>query len=291
MKLPPLEYVAPTSVAETVALLAQAQGDAKIISGGQSLMPMLAFRLASPKILIDLRHVPDLDRITVGDDGVTLGAKVRWVDIEQDLRLRTAHPLLADMIKHVAHYQIRNRGTVGGSLAHADPAAEMPAIAVTCDAALEIAGPEGSRTVPAASFFIGPLLAALGPSDMIVAVRLPAWPARRRRGLAEFARRKGDFAMAGVALFYDLDADGRMEDPHVGAFGVADTPLRLREVESVLAGKKPEPAVFARAVETCRASVDPPSDIHADSDYRRALLGTMLEQAMLQAERQSRDDA
>jgi carbon-monoxide dehydrogenase medium subunit len=167
----------------------------------------------------------------------------------------------------------------------------MPAIAVTCDAALEIAGPEGSRTVQADSFFIGPLLTALESSDMIVAVRLPAWPARRRHGLAEFARRKGDFALAGVALFYDLDADGRMEDPHVGAFGVANTPLRLHEVEGVLAGNMPEPAVFARAVSTCRASVDPPSDIHADSEYRRALLGTMLEQALLQAERQSRDDA
>jgi aerobic carbon-monoxide dehydrogenase medium subunit len=287
LKLPPLEYAAPTSVAETVALLAQAGGDAKIISGGQSLMPMLAFRLASPKVLIDLRHVPDLDRITVGDDGVTLGAKVRWVDIERDRRMQAAHPLLAAAIKHVAHYQVRNRGTVGGSLAHADPAAEMPAIAVTCDAKLDIVGPDGSRTVPADSFFIGPLLTALGPSDMIVAVRLPVWRPCRRHGLAEFARRKGDFALAGVALFYDLDADGRMEHPHVGAFGVADTPLRLPEVESVLAGKTPDQAVFAHAVETCRASVDPPGDIHADSDYRRALLGTMLEQALLQAERQS----
>ena len=155
MKLPLLDYASPRSVAEAVELLAQHEGEAKVISGGQSLMPMLAFRLASPKLLVDLRHVPELDRITIDDTGVELGAKVRWRDIETDRRLDTTHPLLVAAIKHVAHYQIRNRGTVGGSVAHADPAAELPAIAVTCDAEIVVVGPAGRRSIPAVEFFVG----------------------------------------------------------------------------------------------------------------------------------------
>ncbi len=209
MKLPLLDYARPRSVAEAVELLTQHDGEAKVISGGQSLIPILAFRLASPTILVDLRHVPDLDRIAIDDNGVELGAKVRWRDIEIDRRLNTAHPLLVAAIKHVAHYQIRNRGTVGGSLAHADPAAELPAIAVTCDAEIVVIGPAGRRSIPAVEFFVGPLLTKLTPSEIVVAMRLPRWPRQRHYGFEEFARRRGDFALAGVAVFYDARC-GRM---------------------------------------------------------------------------------
>src|SRR5437868_6319886 len=147
MKMPPFEYACPATLSEAVALLASRAGDAKALAGGQSLLPMLAFRMAQPALLVDLRRVPGLREIKIGADGVRLGALVRWRDIEDDARLKTAHPLLKAAIAHVAHYQIRNRGTVGGSIAHADPAAEMPGIAVTCDAEIAATGSAGSRVI------------------------------------------------------------------------------------------------------------------------------------------------
>src|SRR5499426_3429644 len=153
MKLPPFDYACPMTLPEAVQLLAARDGDAKVIAGGQSLVPMLAFRLAQPTLLVDLRKLPDLRGIRISEKGVTLGAMVRWRDIEDDERLDTAHPLLKAAIAHVAHYQVRNRGTVGGSLAHADPAAEMPGIAITCDAEIVATGPAGTRNIPAADFF------------------------------------------------------------------------------------------------------------------------------------------
>ena len=283
MKLPPFEYAAPATLAEAVALLASGNGDAKAIAGGQSLVPMLAFRVASPMLLVDLRKVPDLDRITIGKDGVRLGAMVRWRDIEDDTRLATAHPLLQAAIRHVAHYQVRNRGTVGGSVAHADPAAEMPAIAVTCEAEIAVEGASGARVISAADFFLGPLTTALRPDEVIIEIRLPAWPAKRRWGFQEFARRRGDFAMAGAAVFYDVDQSGKAANAHVGAFGVGDTPLRLRDVEAVLNGQTINANTIARAEQATAASVDPADDIHASAAYRRALAGTMVERALKSA--------
>jgi carbon-monoxide dehydrogenase medium subunit len=165
MKLPPFDYACPATLSEAVALLASHDGDAKALAGGQSLVPMLAFRLAQPALLVDLRKLPDLRQIKISNDGVALGAMARWRDIEDDTRLRTAHPLLVAAISHVAHYQIRNRGTVGGSIAHADPAAEMPGIAVTCDAAIAVVGTAGARVISAADFFEGALVTALKPDE------------------------------------------------------------------------------------------------------------------------------
>ncbi|MPZ55951.1 MAG: xanthine dehydrogenase family protein subunit M [Rhizobiales bacterium] len=280
MKLPPFDYACPATLAEAVALLAS-HGDAKPIAGGQSLMPMLAFRMASPTLLVDLRKLPDLNRISIADDGVQLGAMVRWRDIEDDVRLRAAHPPLAAAIAHVAHYQIRNRGTVGGSLAHADPAAEMPGVALTCDAEIAVTGAAGRRVIPARDFFLGPLTTALAPDEIIVEVRLPAWPARRRWGFQEFSRRRGDFALAGVALFYDEDADGKAVNAHAGAIGVADTPVRLTGVEQALNGCAVNEATIAAAARAASADVDPPDDIHANAAYRRALVGTLTERALI----------
>src|SRR6266851_175002 len=183
MKLPPFDYACPATIPEAVQLLAS-HDDAKAIAGGQSLMPMLAFRLAHPTLLVDLRG------IRISDRGVALGAMVRWRDVEDDDRLATAHPLLKAAITHVAHYQIRNRGTVGGSIAHADPAAEMPGIAMTCDAEIAVVGKSGARVIQAADFFQGPLMTALTPDEIITEIRLPAWPAGRRWGCREFARRR-----------------------------------------------------------------------------------------------------
>ena len=283
MKLPPFDYACPTTLPEAIELLASHDGDAKAIAGGQSLVPMLAFRLAQPTLLVDLRKLADLRGIRISDAGVTLGAMVRWRDIEDDDRLRTAHPLLKAAIAHVAHYQIRNRGTVGGSIAHADPAAEMPGIAITCDAEIAVVGKSGAHVIQAADFFQGALTTALTPEEIIVEIRLPAWPAGRRWGFQEFARRRGDFAMAAAAVFYDQDACGKARNAHVGVIGVGDRPLRLTAVEDVLNGQSIDEATIAKADAATSAAVDPQDDIHASAAYRRSLVGTMVERALKNA--------
>ena len=282
MKLPPFDYACPTTLPEAIELLAS-HDDAKAIAGGQSLVPMLAFRLAQPTLLVDLRKLADLRGIRISDAGVTLGAMVRWRDIEDDDRLRTAHPLLKAAIAHVAHYQIRNRGTVGGSIAHADPAAEMPGIAITCDAEIAVVGKSGAHVIQAADFFQGALTTALTPDEIIVEIRLPAWPAGRRWGFQEFARRRGDFAMAAAAVFYDQDARGKARNAHVGVIGVGDRPLRLTAVEDVLNGESIDEATIAKADAATSAAVDPQDDIHASAAYRRSLVGTMVERALKNA--------
>ena len=283
MKLPPFEYACPTTLPEAIQLLSERDGDAKPIAGGQSLVPMLAFRLAQPTLLVDLRKLADLRGIKISQKGVTLGAMVRWREIEDDERLDAAHPLLKAAVAHIAHYQIRNRGTVGGSLAHADPAAEMPAIAMTCDAEIAVVGKSGARVIQAADFFQGALTTALTADEIIVEVRLPAWPAGRRWGFEEFARRRGDFAMAAAALFYDQSADGKARNAHVGVAGVADRPLRLPSAEDVLSGRAVDQATIAEADAAASAAVDPQDDIHASAAYRRALVGTMVERALKRA--------
>jgi len=283
MKLPAFEYACPATLSEAVALLASHDGDAKAIAGGQSLVPMLAFRVASPSLLVDLRKLPGLDQIKITDAGIRLGALVRWRDILDDARLRHAHPLLAAAIKHVAHYQIRNRGTVGGSVAHADPAAEMPGVVVTCEATIAVTGKSGARVIPADSFFQGALTTALAPDEIITEIRFPAWPAGRRFGFEEFALRRGDFALAAAAVFYDQDVGGRAANAHVGVIGVGDRPVRLATVEAALDGARVDAAAIARAAAAASAAVDPQDDIHASAAYRRSLVGTMVERALLSA--------
>lgn len=282
MKLPPFEYACPTELSEAVALLAAHNGDAKPIAGGQSLVPMLAFRLAAPSLLVDLRKLPDLRKIEISASGLTLGAMVRWRDILDDARLRTAHPLLVAAVTQVAHYQIRNRGTIGGSIAHADPAAEIPGIAVTCEAEIAVVGSAGPRAIKAQDFFLGPLTTALAADEIIVEIRFPAWPQSRRFGFREFARRRGDFAMAAAALWYDEDA-GKARNAHVGVIGVGDRPQRLFPVEAVLNGRVVDETAIAAAEAAAAAAVDPQTDIHASADYRRALTGTMVERALRDA--------
>jgi len=283
MKLPSFEYRAPTSAQEAVALLASHLGTAKLIAGGQSLLPSMAFRLARPSLLVDLRKLHVLRHITLDACGVTLGACVRWCDIENDTRLGRAHPLLVEAIRHVAHYPIRNRGTIGGSLAHADPAAEMPCIAVTCDATLRLISPRGERRIAASEFLQGPLTTALAEDEMILDVLLPAWPATRRFAFEEFAMRPGDFALAGVALHYDIDINGCIANAHLGVFGAVYCPMRIDAVEQALNGTMPGAANARHAAELAMASIDTVGDMHADADYRRALVGTLLERALAKA--------
>lgn len=283
MKPPRFEYARPKTLAEAVGLLVSAEGEAKVIAGGQSLLPILAFRLAAPALLVDLRDVPDLAQIEITTDAIRLGAKVRWRDIEKDERLRSAHPLLVAAIEHVAHYQIRNRGTVGGSVAHADPAAEMPGIAVTCDAQIMVAGQAGTRSIPAADFFLGALTTALEPDEIVVGVQFPAWPSARRWGFEEFARRRGDFAMAAIALYYDEDGAGRATNAHIGVIGACKRPHRLAGAEDALNGRTVDASAIAAVASAAAAEVDPPGDMHASADYRRALVATLIERALQRA--------
>jgi carbon-monoxide dehydrogenase medium subunit len=282
MKFSSFEYAAPSTLAEAVSLLASSSG-AKVLAGGQSLLPTMAFRLANPSLLVDIRKLKDLQRISIDKDGVRLGARARWRDIEDDERLKRAHPLLVAAIAHVAHYQIRNRGTVGGSLAHADPAAEMPGIAVACDAEIRVLGPKGERAIAAGRFFTGALSTTLAGDELIIEVRLPAWPASRRWGFEELARRRGDFALAGIAAYYDVDSSGKASNAHIGVIGACLRPHRIAEAEKALNGRVVDEAAIQAAARAAEAALDPPSDLHASAAYRRALAGTVGERALQQA--------
>lgn len=282
MKLPSFEYACPATIAEAVALLAAHRGEAKPIAGGQSLVPMLAFRLTAPTLLVDLRKLSELRQIKITDAGVTLGAMVRWRDILQDPRLRQAHPLLVAAVEHIAHYQIRNRGTVGGSLAHADPAAELPGIAVTCEADIVALGREGSRIIAAGDFFRGALMTALRPEEIVTEIRFSPWPKQRRYGFREFARRRGDFALAAAAVTFDPAAP-KFQNVRIGAIGVGDVPMRIVAAERALEGRDMTAAAIAGCAAAASAAVAPADDIHASGAYRKTLIGVMVERALRDA--------
>ncbi len=281
MKLPAFDYAAPETLREAIELLA-AHKDALPIAGGQSLIPILAFRLAAPSLLVDLRRIPGLDAITISERGVSLGAKVRWCDIEADRRLGTAHPLLADAVTYIAHYPIRSRGTVGGSLAHADTAAELPGIAVTCDAEITAVGSAGSRSIAARDFFTGPMMNSLAHDELVTALHLPAWPQARRWAFEEFARQHGAFALAGIALFYDLD-DGVAANAHIGVIGAGAQLQRIAEAEAVLNGRAVDEAVILATARAAATAIDAAGDIDAPAAYRRSLVETLTERALKRA--------
>lgn len=283
MKFPAFDYVSPTSLDEVVALLEERGDAATVLAGGQSLLPILAFRLAAPELVVDLKNVPGLDLIGVGGEGVRLGARVRWCEIERDAALATAHPLLVAATRHIAHYQVRNRGTVGGSLALADPAAELPGIAVTCDAEIAITSGSGERVAKADDFFLGSMTTSLEPNEIITELRLPAWPDGRRWAFLEFARRRGDFALAGVAVFYDVNAEGQATGTHIGVIGASDRPRRLGAAERMIDGSGVGDEAIEAAAVAASEAVDPMQDFHAPTDYRRGLVKTLVERALKQA--------
>jgi len=285
MKPAPFDYQAPGTLREAIDLLASTP-ESLVIAGGQSLMPVLAFRLATPSLLVDLRRLPGLGNIAVGDDGFRLGALVRWRDIEDDQRLAAAHPLLHAAVAHVAHYQIRNRGTVGGSLAHADPAAELPGVAVTCEGEITLFGPAGSRTVRAGDFFTGPLSTLRRPDEIITELHLPKWPSGRRWAFRKYARREGDFALAGILLFYDEHGQETLSNVHVGVIGACPRAHRLTGVETLLNGHTINDGLIRQAAATAAEEVDPPNDLHGDAVYRRSLVATLIGRGLRAAAQQ-----
>jgi aerobic carbon-monoxide dehydrogenase medium subunit len=279
MKPAPFDYVAPRSLDEAVDALAEGGSDAKLLAGGQSLIPLLNFRLARPSLLIDLNRVEELTYVTSRDDGIAIGAMTRQASIERDVKLHQTQPLLVEAIGWVGHPAIRSRGTIGGSLAHADPAAELPAVAVCLDAQVTIVGPRGRRrTVAAEDFFLGYLTTLLEPDEILVETWLPPLQSGTGQAWVEFARRHGDFALAGVAVSLRLERD-EVCDARIVLTGVGGKPSRAREAETLLVGGSvPERA--SAAAEAARSAIDPDADIHASKEYRTHLAGVLTERAI-----------
>jgi carbon-monoxide dehydrogenase medium subunit len=274
MKPAPLEYLRVTTRAEALAALERFDGNARLLAGGQSLVPLLNMRLVRPAVLVDLNGARELGRIDAAPrGGLVLGALVRHADLAAAPLVRERAPLLAEAARHVGHAAIRNRGTLGGSLAHADPAAELPAALLALDATLGLLGPGGMRRVAAADFFRGLLVTALADDELLAEVTVPATP--RGWGFGEIARRPGDFALAGVAA--SLDAEGHAR---VVGFGVADRPVRLRSAEALAAAGPLDEAMPARAGRAAAADCAPAGDVHASAAYRRHLATVLTEDAL-----------
>jgi len=284
MKPPSFEYAAPKTVDEAVALLRQHEGDAKILAGGQSLMPLLNMRLARPGLLVDVARIDGLDYIREVDGGLAIGAMARQRSVEHSQLVQRRFPLLHTAIRHIAHPQNRNQGTVGGSLAHADPAAELPAVALALDAELRAFGPAGERRIKAADFFVTYLTTALEPTEVLTEVRFPQLPPRTGWSFVELARRHGDFALTGVVARLGVDNGGRCSAAQLVLFGVGATPVRARRAEQALAGEKLETPLFEQAGRMASEEIEEPlSDVHASAAYRRDLARVLTRRALTEA--------
>jgi carbon-monoxide dehydrogenase medium subunit len=270
VKPAPFEYHRPTTAKETVGLLAELGDTAKVLAGGQSLVPMLALRLAVFEHLVDVGRVDDLRGIERADGAVRIGAGTTQAAVERSAEVAGAVPLLARATPLIGHFQIRNRGTIGGSLAHADPAAEYPAVALALDAELEVLGASGPRTVPAGEFFTGLWSTAVGDDELLAAVTFPVWSGRCGFAVREFARRHGDFAIAGAAVAVELGDDDRVQRCGIGLFGLGSTAQRATSAEAAATGApvdQPEPAEVGRVAVSGLESI--PSDLHGSADFRR----------------------
>jgi CO/xanthine dehydrogenase FAD-binding subunit len=280
MKPAPFEYVRATSVDEAVAALAAHGGNAKVLAGGQSLVPMLNFRLVDTPVFVDINRIEALSGIgETADGGLRIGALTRHRVLETSETVRARFPVIHAAMKHVAHLAIRNRGTIGGSLSHADPAAELPAMAVLLDATIRTASPSGGRAIPAREFFLAPLTTALADDELVVAVELPGLPPDAGWGFEEFAQRHGDFAIAGAAAVLALDG-GRCSTVRLALMGVHDTPFRAEAAEKILAGRAPDEVAIAEAARAVRDAVAPMNDLHASEDFRRHLAEAMTRRAL-----------
>jgi aerobic carbon-monoxide dehydrogenase medium subunit len=283
VKMPAFRYHRPSTVDEAVGLLADYGADAKVLAGGQSLVPLLALRLSHPEHLVDIGRVEGLDSFDDGPGGFTVGAGVRHVDVELSPVTARAAPLVAAAMPHIGHRAIRNQGTVCGSLAHADPAAELPAVTLAVDAELVVRSRAGERTIPAADFYLGYLSSALDETELLTAVRFPPWPARTGSSVQEISRRHGDYALVGLAAVLGVGDDGRVERAALSFFGAGATPVRVPEAERVLVGEHPEPGAFAEAAAVVTKTIDPPGDNHATAAYRAHVAGVLTRRCLAEA--------
>ena len=282
VKNPPFTYHRPESLDEALALLAEYGDDAKILAGGQSLLPVMALRLGHPEHLIDINRIPGLDSITVSD-GVTIGALVRHVQAERSPELITAAPLIHAAMPYIGHRAIRSQGTVCGSIAHADPAAEMPAVCLAVDAVMVATSATGVREIPAANFGDGYLTTALEANEILTEVRFPAWSPTAGGTVVEVARRHGDYALVGLACMVDAP-DGTISAASLSFFGVDNMAIRIADAEASLIGKAvDDETAYAAAAEIVRNTIEPAADVHATSNYRRHLAGVLTRKGLAEA--------
>jgi carbon-monoxide dehydrogenase medium subunit len=279
---PEFDYVAPGSLDEALTALSEGGEDAKVLAGGQSLVPMMNFRLVRPPALVDITRIPDLDYVARDGDTLRIGALTKHRTVEQlrDPDVVGGYEILPRAARWVGHYPIRTRGTFGGSVAHADPSAEWCMLAMLLDATIVARGPDGEREIPAREFFLGFFTTALEPGELLVEVRFPR--PRPHAALHEFARRHGDFAIVAVAVAVDLDGDV-MRGPRVVVGGVDELPLRVEAAEKVLDGASPGGEAFAEAGRAAAKAVDPSSDVHGSAEYRKDLTDVLVRRALAEA--------
>jgi carbon-monoxide dehydrogenase medium subunit len=282
MKPAAFDYIAPNSLEAAVEAIAAANGDGKVLAGGQSLMPLLNFRMTRPTVVVDLMHIPGMSFIELRGDAVAIGAMTRHADLEFSDLVASKLPVMAAAMRHVAHLAIRNKGTIGGSLSHADPAAELPMLAVFYGATIKVQGSNGRREIAAEDFFVSTLANCLDPDEIVFEIDFPVLASHPGWAFEEVARRFGDFALACIAVSFEV-LDDKIADARVAVMGVADTPRRLREAEQALKGARRAPEAAARFAEVVRSCLSPPSDIHVSAEYRKNLIGALAERAFTTA--------
>jgi CO/xanthine dehydrogenase FAD-binding subunit len=282
MKPAAFDYIAPNSLEAAVEAIAAANGDGKVLAGGQSLMPLLNFRMTRPTVVVDLMHIPGMSFIELKDNAVAIGAMTRHADLEFSDLVASKLPVMAAAMRHVAHLAIRNKGTIGGSLSHADPAAELPMLAVFYGATIKVQGSNGRREITAEDFFVSALTNCLDPDEIVFEIDFPVLASHAGWAFEEVARRFGDFALACIAVSFEV-LDDKIADARVAVMGVADTPRRLREAEQALRGARRAPEAAAKFAEVVRSCLSPPSDIHVSAEYRKNLIGALAERAFTTA--------
>lgn len=283
MKPASFEYAAPTTLDQALEQLAEHGYEAKVIAGGQSLIPMMNFRLAQPSILIDLNNIAELSYIRLEGDELRIGAMTRHVQVERDALVAEHAPLVHEAMTRIATPQIRNRGTFGGSIAHADPAAELTAVTVALDARFRLQSADAERWVPAEEFFFGMFTTVLNPEEVLVEIAIPVAPERTCFALEEEARRAHDFAMAGVAAVAGLDDAGRCVNARLVYFSVADVPVESKEALITLIGEEPSPELIQAAVDAAVDELEPSDDIHATAEFRLHLAQVLGKRALQRA--------
>jgi len=280
MKPPPVKYARAGDLAEAVALLTEHGTDAKVLAGGQSLIPLMSFRLARPSVLVDINRATGLDEVRTDNGSLLIGAMARQRDVETSTVVADAVPLLPRALRHVGHVANRNRGTVGGSLAHADPAAELPALVTALGGELLVQGPGGPRSVAAEDYFLGTFTTAMDYDEVLTGVRLPRLPAGTGVAVEELARRHGDFAIVAAFAAVHLGPDGTVDTVRLAVSGAAPVPVRLHAAEAALTGSAPTAGAVDAAADTVAAAISPTDDVHAPAGYRRDMARLLVRRAL-----------
>lgn len=292
MKPAKFDYYAPSELQEALELLQQHGDEAKVLAGGQSLVPLMNMRLARPAVIVDINRISALEyHARTPDGGLNIGSLTRQRTMEQSELVRELNPLISEVMPLVGHFQVRNRGTIGGSIAHADPAGELPALCVALEAEVVLSSASGERTVTAEDLFLTYFTTTMEPTEMITEVRFPSWTPGRGWGFEEMARRHGDFAMVGALALLQLDGKQECQGAQITLFGVDGTPVRAVEAEEMLQGRRVDQSALEDVAKMVSDSLEPESDLHASAEYRREVGGVMARRALTAALSRAREGA